>query len=570
MATTLVAEDWTLDPLEPKGAEELYRRMQAAEPRRVRRTELEGHVGLTARELYELGCTLAPLGVLRAGGMAVWRLAVTAAVLIAAIGVAGAALSSLDALGVERGEDDPLDPARNLALVVFFLAAAYGGIALMRLGIRKLRELAAARRRAAGHAARHPVDDPNGRATVASLRGPGVLRVQLLWVRGDARNPSYAEIRTLAERRVDEDDAGRAEDAVAALSELALRADNAHALRRHGGLAALGLRKRRRRSGDRLPASDPSDDGDGPKREVPSGWEPEPLTDEGQAEIARRLVTAKPERWSASVLEPLIVDGTVGAPREPPPWPKRLKAGAPRLNRRAIRWLAVGGIATFVLAMYSGDDGPPSAGAVAIGVAGLAATLLAIAVPWLFARRRTGARVARAVRAAAASPPRALEQGLPGAAGLFAVARARGRIALLHVRPAPDDGRDGDLEVRTVATRRIADDDLDALTTFSAIAAEARLRAEGVGRSTHYVRTLMARLGRVPARAGEPALWREPLAWVAAGLVGLLVAASIKHTLAGTWLEDGLAGRTISFAWVLVAACLALTAARRVRDPFTL
>jgi hypothetical protein len=240
-APTLVAEDWRFDPLEPAGAAELYRRLRAAKPRRVPRAELEGHVGLTARELYELGCTLAPLDVRRAGGMIGWRAVVVAAVLIAAIGVAGALIGCLDALGVERGSSsDPRDPGRNLALAVFFLACAYGGLALMRLGIRKLRELAAAGRRAARHAARSPVNDPQGRATVASLRGPGVLRVQLLWVRGDARDPAWVEVRTLAERRVDDDVAGRAEDGVAALSEMALRADNAHALRHHGGLARSG------------------------------------------------------------------------------------------------------------------------------------------------------------------------------------------------------------------------------------------------------------------------------------------------------------------------------------------
>src|SRR5919108_4267208 len=32
VAATLVADDWTLDPLEPAGAAELYRRVDAAEP----------------------------------------------------------------------------------------------------------------------------------------------------------------------------------------------------------------------------------------------------------------------------------------------------------------------------------------------------------------------------------------------------------------------------------------------------------------------------------------------------------------------------------------------------------
>jgi hypothetical protein len=48
----------------------------------------------------------------------------------------------------------------------------------------------------------------------------------------------------------------------------------------------------------------------------------------------------------------------------------------------------------------------------------------------------------------------------------------------------------------------------------------------------------------------------------------LLVAASIKHTATGTWTEDGLANRVLSYAWLLGAALLLLQAARRVRDPY--
>ena len=106
----------------------------------------------------------------------------------------------------------------------------------MRRGIRAVRRLAADRRRAARQTARRASNDPHGRATVGMLRGPGVLRVLLLWVRGDARDASCVEVRTLAEHEIDEDDAGRAEDAVAAMSEIALRADNAHTLRREGVL----------------------------------------------------------------------------------------------------------------------------------------------------------------------------------------------------------------------------------------------------------------------------------------------------------------------------------------------
>ncbi len=554
----------TFDPLEPEGAAELYRRLEAAEPRRVPRHELDGHVGLTSRELYELGCTLEPLTVSSLGGMFWWRLLTVAGILLATIGVAGAVIGVVDALGIDRGDDDPLTSASGVAAAVLFLSAAWGGLALMRRGIRAVRRLAAERRRAARHTARRASNDPHGRATVGMLRGPGVLRVLLLWVRGDARDASCVEVRTLAEHEFDEDDAGRAEDAVAAMSEVALRADNAHALRREG---ALGLR--RRRTAERH--SDPA-----PRhaivalpREVDGAWQPEPLTDAGQAEIAHRLVTAERERWSAAVLAPLLVTGADDAPHPAPPWPEQRK-GPPKVPgidkpSRWIFWISV--LAFFTATSYLDDPSVPD-GAPAVAVVSAVTALLAAAVPKVLAWRRPGGRLRRAVRTAAASPPLALEQGLPGAAGLFAVARGERRLALLHVRPAPDDGRRGELEVRTLATREA--DDLDAVTTFCAVAGEARLRTESAGRSAHYVRTLMARLGRVPARIGEPALWREPLAWAAAAGIGVLIAASIKHMIVGTWLEDGLLSRVVSYSWVLIASYLALRAARRIRDPFAL
>jgi hypothetical protein len=552
----------TFDPLEPAGAEELYRRLESAEPRRVPRHELDGHVGLTGRELYELGCTLEPLSVKRLGGMFWWRLWTVAGILLATIGVAGALIGIVDALGIDRGDDDPLTAASGVAGAVLFLAAAWGGLALMRSGIRAVRRAAAERRRAGEHTARRPANDPHGRATVGVLRGPGVLRVQLLWVRGDARDPACVEVRTLAERRIDEDDAGRAEDAVAELSEVALRADNAHVLRREGV-------RRRRRSRPAPPRAPSRREAGELPREVDAGWAPEPLTDAGQAELARRLVTAGTERWSAAVLEPLLVTGAADARQPAPPWPEKRtgESGPPGIDKLS-RWIFWISLLTFVASTSSLDDPGASGDGLAVAIVSGVVAVLAAVVPKAIAWRRPGRRLRSAARSAASSPPLALEQGLPGAAGLFAVARGGGRLALLHVRPAPDDGRPGELEVRTLATRE--DDDLDAVTSFCAIAGEARLRAQSVGRSAHYVRTLMARLGRVPARIGEPALWREPLAWVAAAGIGVLVAASIKHMIVGTWLEDGLLSRVVSYTWVLVASYLALRAARRIRDPFAL
>ena len=529
------------------------------------RHELDGHVGLTSRELYELGCTLEPLTLSSFGEAFWWRLWTVVGIVLATVGVAGALIGVVDALGIDRGDDDPLTAASGVAAVVLFLSAAWGGLALMRRGIRKVRGLAAERRQAGRHTARRPSNDPHGRATVGMLRGPGVLRVQLLWVRGDARDASCVEVRTLAERQIEENDAGRAEDAVADLSEIALRADNAHDLRREGV-----LRLRRRRTAKRSGTPTPDRTAEELPREVGDGWAPEPLTDAGQAELAQRLLTAERERWSAAALEPLLVTGAKDAPQPAPPWPEKRK-GEPKVPgidkpSRWIFWIAVAGC--FTATSYLDDPVVPE-GSMAVAVAPAVVAVLAAVVPKLLAWRRPGRRLRRAVRAAAASPPLALEQGLPGAAGLFAVARGGGRLALVHIRPAPDDGRRGELEVRTLATR--SDDDLDAVTRFGSIAAEARLRTESAGRSAHYVRTLMARLGRVPARIGEPALWREPLVWAAAAGIGVLIAASIKHHLiVGTWLEDGLFARVVSYSWVLIASYLALRAARRIRDPFSL
>jgi hypothetical protein len=558
VSTATVAE--TFDPLEPAGAAELYRRLAEAEPRSVPRHELDGHVGLTSRELYELGCTLEPLSVRSLGGMSWWRLWTVAGILLATMGVAGAVIGIVDALGIDRGDDEALTAASGVAAAALFLPAAWGGLALMRRGIRAVRRVAAERRRASEQTARSAANDPQGRATVGVLRGAGMLRVQLLWVRGDAGDPACVEVRTLAERRIDEDDAGRAEDAVAELSEVALRADNAHVLRREGVI------KRSRPSRKRRPSRREAPD---LLRQVDESWAPEPLTDAGQAELARRLVTAQTERWSAAVLEPLLVTGAADAPQPAPPWPEKRGSEPERSGiDKPSRWVFWIALLTFFLATSSLDDPGASGEGLGIAIVSGVVAVLAAVVPKVIAWRRPGRRLRSAARAAASSPPLSLEQGLPGSAGLFAVARGGGRLALMHVRPAPDDGRRGELEVRTLATRD--DDDLDAVTSFCTIAGEARLHAQSAGRSAYYVRTLMARLGRVPARIGEPALWREPLAWAAGLGIAVLVGSSIKHMIVGTWLEHGLISRVVSYSWVLIASYLALRAARRIRDPFAL
>jgi hypothetical protein len=457
------------------------------------------------------------------------------------------------------------------------IAAAAGGGWLLRRAVRALRHLAARRRRAGGRAVA-PDADRQARATVAVLRSPGVVRVQLLWVRGAAGDPADVELRVLAERVIEEDDGGRAEDAVAALSEIALRADSAHALRFSHGPAALGLRRRRAarrrgrlgrdargrfvRSGDGLDpvveaswAAEPrTDDGFDPV--VGASWAPEPLTDEGAAELARRVSLAPAERWTAASLAPLLVErpDPRSAPRS---WPEKLDRERRKPMRlpqlRPLRGMAWTGCATFVIAMFSGgDESAPTAVAVAIGIGGLAAAGLALAARRRILARDPAHRLWRAARAAA-----------PG--GVYALARGHDRTALLYVRAAVNDERPGELAVQTLARR--GDTDLETLRTLWTVADDARMRSQSAGEQAHRLRSLLARLGRVTAPP-ESSLAREPLVWIAALVVPLLLAASVKHFIAGTWFDDGVGNRVISYAWPLFAALLLVRAARALRDPY--
>ena len=556
MTTTLVAEDWALDPLEPRGAAELYRRVAEAPVQRVPRVELAGHIGLTDRELSRLGCTTASPGIRGAAAMVGWRVVAFAGAVLAALGLAMVAGGTVVPLLGGLGDPDPVDVPRGSGLAVIAIGFAAGGGWLLRRAVRALRRLSARRRRP-GERVTSPVNDRHARATVAVLRSPGTLRVQLLWIRGAAGDPADAEIRVLAEREIDEDDGGRAEDAVAALSELAMRADTAHALRWSHGLAALGLRRRfRRRPAPRqTPRQERSGDRFDPA--VEPDWAPAALTDEGAAELARRVAVAPGERWTAASLAPLLVERP--DPRLPVPrvWPEELGRARRRPTRlahlrqlRAVIWI---GCTTFVFAMFSGgDEAPPTAIAVVIGIAGLAAA----AAAWI-ARRRVRARhpALRLWRAARAAAP----------GGVFAVARGSDRTVLLHVRAALNDEQGGELEVRTLA--RCDDTDLETVRTLWTVADDAGMRSESAGEQAHRVRSLLARLGRVTALP-DSSLAREPLVWIAALVVPLLVAASVKHFIAGTWFEDGVGNRVLSYSWPIIAAVLLVRAARDLRDPY--
>jgi hypothetical protein len=89
------------------------------------------------------------------------------------------------------------------------------------------------------------------------------------------------------------------------------------------------------------------------------------------------------------------------------------------------------------------------------------------------------------------------------------------------------------------------------------------------GGSARQLRGLAAGLGRAGARTAErSSLAREPLVWLAALIPPLLVLAAVNQTKRGSWLEDGLANRIISFAWPLAIAFILVVAARRIRNPW--
>lgn len=576
-----------LDALEERGAAELRRRVAEAEPVRLRRNELDGHVALSRSELYELGCTVRPLGLAGIPSALAGRLQVVAGALLASAGLAGALVPTLTPilglLGEVFRDPDPTETEAGFAAAGMFLAAAAGGLALLRRGVRRLRRQAELRRRAAPAEAFDPSDDPLARTTVAVLRDVDELRVQLLWMRGDPEDPAYVETRVLAERRVEGEDRYGAEDAVLELLDVAARADAARGL----GIGTAAAGPGEATSGRALVAgaerrgAAPVD----PSKPIADGWAPEPLTDEGAAELASRLVLARPVRWSAASLAPLVVDPAHLSDREPRPWPasrSRTGPGAPRVAPRLRRWLrGVAGTAlgVWILAASSTKDAGDHTVARWIAYPALALGAGLLLGMWWRERRDPGARLLSSVRAAAASvAPRALERGLSGPAGRVLVLRGSrsgaDRFELVHVRPAPADGQRGDVEVRTLAWRRVGPGDAIGPRTLALelwrVADDAGFVLERRERTARALRRLAVTLGRraAPSATG---LAREPLVWLAATVPVLLVVAAVRHTFGlsdGGWLEHGLANRILSFAWPLLAGWLLVRSARRFRDPY--
>jgi hypothetical protein len=213
----LVGDDWAPSSVEDPGAAELGARIEAAEPVLVARAALEGRCGLEDRELWQLGVRTAPATARSRGGGILLRMVVVgadaAAGVCAAMVVAGAAELAAD--------ESSLGAPATVAMLVFLACIGFGLLRLAWGAAGRERARRIARRRVAVDPVA-PLLDPNGRLTVAVLDGPGVLRVLLLWLRGHPRDADVLEARVVAERRVPRDEPARAEDAVVALSEVAM------------------------------------------------------------------------------------------------------------------------------------------------------------------------------------------------------------------------------------------------------------------------------------------------------------------------------------------------------------
>jgi len=568
----LVGEDWEPSTVEDPGAAELAARIEAAEPVLVRRSALEGRCGLEDRELWQLGVRTAPAGALSTGGGVLLRLVVVAAVaamgFLLAMGVAGiASLGEPDsAVGVPGG----------IVLVLFVVLCAH---ALLRLALGaagRERERCLARRRVALEPVA-PLLDPNGRLTVAVLDGPGVLRVLLLWLRGHPHDADLLESRVVAERRVPRDEPLRAEDAVAALSEVAMLATRLRTDARDvegdavaamwGALPAAGA--------GRLVGVGASG---GAERATASGmrvgpeWHPDGTTEEGETELARRLCLAKPRRWSAELLAPLVVDDFRRVHGAPPPLP-----GSTERKRRRPRplWITAPGLAAVAFLLYfvasdpSADLGTELAmRALFLALAGWVAWKVfrpqILELPHAWRRRPLMRRVDDAACVAAA----ALESGLPGGHGavVVVVATQNGRsvVRLVHLRRILD-APEGTLEARVIAEQRLEpEDDLrDAVARFLLVADDQAFTT-GRGRERVTVlRRLSRRLGVTAGRGrGRGALLRDPVALLAVPavvLAALLVVLSVVFALAG----GGDAPACLAAAAVLGAVAAALLGCAR-------
>jgi hypothetical protein len=530
----LVGEDWEPSSFEDPGAAELGARIEAAEPLLVRRDALEGRCGIEDRELWQLGVRTAPAGALSTGGGILLRL-----VIVAAIAAMGLCLAIVVAGGASLGDaDSRLGVPAGVAILVFVLLVAHALLRLAWSAAGRERERRLARRRVAVRAVA-PLLDPNGRLTVAVLDGPGVLRVLLLWLRGHPQDADMLEARVVAERRVPRDEPSRAEDAVAALSDVAMLATRMStdacnveaAAGACGPLPATSPAAASRLVGARTSGSPIAARVTASRMRVGPDWQPDGTTEEGEAELARRLCRAKPRRWSAELLVPLIVDDVREARGAAPPMPTSTER-----KRRAPRpaWVTAPALAGVAFLLYFVVSAPSAGLATEIVMRGLflaAAGWIAwkvfrpqiLELPHRWRRRPLMRRVDDAACDAAAS----LESGLPGGHGTVVVATAEqnGRrvVRLVHLRRIVD-APEGTLEARVLAERHLEpeDDPCETVGRFLIVADDQAFTTQRGRERVERLRRLSRRLGVTSGRGrGRGALLREPLALLAVPALAL-------------------------------------------------
>lgn len=575
--TQLVGEDWRPTTLDEPGAAELGARIEGAPPLLVPRDLLQGRCGLSDRELWELGVQTVPAGALSAGTGVVLRL-----VIVAAVAAMAVCLAIVTAAVAEFGEEGDLGVPAYTALVLLFALIAHAmlRLALGAAGRERARRLG--QRRVAAEAV-PPLLDPNGRLTVAVLDGPGVLRVLLVWLRGHPQDADVLEARVVAERRVPRDEPARAEDAVAALSEVAMLAtrlrtdardvEGVAAAEACGPLAAADAKDARRlvAAGGGAPA--PPGQLTASDVRVGPGWAPDGTTEQGEAELARRLIRAKPRRWSAEALAPLVVGDVQEAARRPVSFPATT-VRTPHAARPA--WMRVGGSVLVVFLAYFVVSDPSSdlATEIVMRTIFLGATLWAtwrifrpqfLELPHRLRRRPLLRRVDDAAGNAASS----LEAGLPGEQGAVVVITAaqgnRRLVRLMHLRRAVDVP-EGILEARDLAEQILGpeDDVAETIGRFLRVADDRAFTARRGRESVERLRRLSRRLGITSAdERGRGALVREPLVLLAV-LVGSLGTIVGLIAIAVGISRDVVSGLEIlSGSAILVAVAAALLACTR-------
>jgi hypothetical protein len=328
-----------------------------------------------------------------------------------------------------------------------------------------------------------------------------------------------------------------------------------------------------------LPAVDPRDP-------VDAHWDPEPLTEAGRAEMAARLVRARPLLWNAGVLDALRVDPGRRRDRAPRPWPVARKRREPlptRLpdGRRAfLGWVAWVAFLVCVVVLGGTDRADDPGSDRAIGAAAFVVAAMLFGHRWWWRRRGPGRRLLRSVGEAARVPGKGLERGVPGPGGRVLVLHGRGnghdrgrgsdRVELVHVRAAPGEEQ-GRLQVRTLAWCEIPSDGAEradeVAQQFWVIADDAGFATGRAERDAGTIRRINAALGRAVAARRPAELVREPLAWAAGLLVAVTALLAVALVVVGRDDESGLALDLALRCWPLAAGAVLWRAARRIHDP---